>query len=656
MILHELVLRNVGTFKGRQAIDLTPPGAERPIVLVGGLNGAGKTTILESIQLVLYGPLVQNTGRRAGGYDSFLRRLIHRGVPADEGAAIELTFSAYQGGQERRYWIQRSWKSVGASIREILLVFLDGKFSQSLTSTWNEHVETFLPRGIAGLFFFDSEQIEALADLDRSQQVLRAALDALLGLDLVEQLSNDLSVLKRRRRSNGLPDDLRQRIDEAKQLETVSRQAHEDASLALASKRTRLEKCQRDLEKASENFRAAGGELFEQRETLEGTAAATRSDLGRTEDEIRQELGTVSPLLLVPDLLAQTSEQAAREVRAQREAVLVESLASRDSALLDLLASHHAEDSVLLAAREFLKDDRTQRRVAASTQKLLGVTDDSAFQGLISTSLPESRRRLAAAVARRDELRAELEQGERTLAAIPDSEVLAGIISQRGQARDAVLRAQAGVEIAEEQLAKAATDMDKAAAAHESALDKAALANLALDDDRRLVEHIDRVRSTLVALRTEATRRHLSIISDLVLQALRQLLRKEQLVTDVAIDPQSHTVRLTGPDGRTLATKDLSAGERQLLAIALLWGLARAAGQPLPVVIDTPLGRLDGSHRGHLLERYFPQASHQVVLLSTDTEIDAEAIGKLAPYVGRSYRLEFDSTQNATSVVEGYWW
>lgn len=91
-----------------------------------------------------------------------------------------------------------------------------------------------------------------------------------------------------------------------------------------------------------------------------------------------------------------------------------------------------------------------------------------------------------------------------------------------------------------------------------------------------------------------------------------------------------------------------------MLAVALLWGLARAARQPLPVVIDTPLGRLDSSHRGNLIERYFPYVSHQVLLLSTDTEITSEACKQLAPYIGRSYRLEFDRTKAATTVHPGY--
>ena len=100
----------------------------------------------------------------------------------------------------------------------------------------------------------------------------------------------------------------------------------------------------------------------------------------------------------------------------------------------------------------------------------------------------------------------------------------------------------------------------------------------------------------------------------------------------------------------------LSAGERQLLAISLLWGLARASGRPLPTIIDTPLGRLDSSHRRHMIDRYFPVASHQVILLSTDEEIDIESLERLLPYVGRRYYLQFDETSRSTMITEGYFW
>lgn len=656
MILNELVLHNVGTFAGRHVIDLTPPSANRPIVLVGGLNGAGKTTILESIQLALYGPLAHGSGRRRGSYDSFLRGLIHRGVPASEGAAIELTFTAHQEGAEHSYWIRRSWKSTGASIREILLVSVDGRHNQALTSTWSEHVETFLPRGIAGLFFFDGEQIEALADLERSRQVLSSALAALLGLDLVERLATDLSVLRRRHRGEQVPTNLRDSIDEKRQLVTAHRQATEAATEAEAARRTELERCQKLFFEKTELYRAAGGDLLEQRESSEATAAMVRAGLARCEDEVRHELAEASPLLLLGGLLGQLAEQVRREATARRDALMVEAFMARDDTLLQLLRDVKVQGATIGAVERFLTTDREQRRTSAETEEIVGLADPSTVDSLLSSVLPDARRRLESALEHRATLRSERDQAERVLAAIPDPEALAPLQQQREGARDDLFRAEAAMAVAGEMLQSARTDWAKANAAYEGALDSAAQANLAADDDRRLVEHVDRVRATLNSLRVAATRRHLEWISQLILEALGILLRKEQLITDVQIDPESHTVSLTGVNGHALPATDLSAGERQLLAVALLWGLARAAGQPLPVVIDTPLGRLDGSHRKHLLDRYFPQASHQVVLLSTDTEIDEEAYARIAPHVGRAYHLVFDPATNATHVEDGYFW
>ena len=655
MILNELVLHNVGTFAGRHVIDLTPPSADKPIVLIGGLNGAGKTTFLESIQLALYGSLAHGTGRRAGGYENYLRGLIHRGVPASEGAAIELTFTAHQEGKEHSYTLRRSWKSAGASIRELLLVSVDGRYEQSLTSTWSEYVETFLPRGIAGLFFFDGEQIEALSDMDRSRQVLSSALAALLGLDLVERLSTDLTVLKRRHRGAKVPDGLRQSVEEKNQLLTASRRAEEAAVQAEAGRRTEMERRQKVLLEATEAYRAAGGDLLDRRESAEAAAGIVRSGLAQCEEQIRQEISGASPLLQLDGLLKQLSDQVRREAETERNALMVEAFEARDSAVLRKLRGTNVEAAAVTAVEQFLRSDREGRRVFTDAEKIIGLRDPSGLEALLAT-LPDARRRLQSAVDRREELRAELDQAERVLAAIPDPEALAPLRQQREDARNEFLRAEAAYTVAVELVASTRAGWAKASAAYEAALDKASLVNLAADDDLRLVEHVDRVRATLEDLRIAAARRHLKRISQLILEALGMLLRKDKLITDVQINPETHEVSLTGADGRPLLAKDLSAGERQLLAVALLWGLARASGQPLPVVIDTPLGRLDGSHREHLLERYFPNASHQVLLLSTDTEIDEEAFARISPRTGRTYHLEFDAAANATRVETGYFW
>jgi DNA sulfur modification protein DndD len=183
------------------------------------------------------------------------------------------------------------------------------------------------------------------------------------------------------------------------------------------------------------------------------------------------------------------------------------------------------------------------------------------------------------------------------------------------------------------------------------------LARLAeIEDGRerheRITQHAERARRTLDLLGERVARRHVGRISDYTMQCLEQLLRKDRLIESVAIDPETFAVSLLGSHG-DLQPGVLSAGERQLTALALLWALARAAGLPLPVVIDTPLGRLDAGHRKHVVERYLPAAGHQVVVLSTDTEIDEELYARLKPSVGAERSLEIDG-DGRTAIADGY--
>ena len=131
-------------------------------------------------------------------------------------------------------------------------------------------------------------------------------------------------------------------------------------------------------------------------------------------------------------------------------------------------------------------------------------------------------------------------------------------------------------------------------------------------------------------------------LSGLITESFRFLLAEE---VDGRADPDRsgdvchHPVR---PRGTALAKERLSEGEKQIFAISVLWGLARASSRPLPAVIDTPMARLDATHRRNLVERYFPNASHQVVILSTDTEVDRDYYQALQPHIARAYHLNYD--------------
>ena len=126
MILEELHLKNFGAFRDPEPIRLRPSDSSRPVILVGALNGSGKTTILEALQLCLFGKRSRPARSFQGGYSSYLSSLIHHSSSANEGTHIRLEFSTGQGNSHRRYEVLRSWAQKGDRVVEYLDVSCDG--------------------------------------------------------------------------------------------------------------------------------------------------------------------------------------------------------------------------------------------------------------------------------------------------------------------------------------------------------------------------------------------------------------------------------------------------------------------------------------------------------------------------------------------------
>jgi DNA sulfur modification protein DndD len=174
------------------------------------------------------------------------------------------------------------------------------------------------------------------------------------------------------------------------------------------------------------------------------------------------------------------------------------------------------------------------------------------------------------------------------------------------------------------------------------------------EEDARLARLLVRTQATMDRYLQRATQRKIDRLAQLVAESFRYLLRKETLVRQVRIDPDTFAVTLYDDRGRAISKQRLSEGEKQIFAISVLWGLSRAAARPLPAIIDTPMARLDSAHRDKLVERYFPHASHQVIVLSTDTEIDRDYFNSLQPHVARAYHLNYDDRKKLTVAEGGY--
>lgn len=655
MIFDELTLNNVGVFRGAHTFALTPPSPNKPVILVGGLNGCGKTTLLESIHLALYGPLARTSTRRGlGGYSGYLRQLIHRGQST---ATIELAFHAYQEGQAHSYRIRRAWVANGDSVRETLEIKIDGQLDRAFTDRWAEHVEAFIPRGVADLFFFDGEKIEALADPDTARDVLRTAVGALLGLDLVDRLATDLSVVSRQHKEKSAAPDVQHAITAAQE-KIAHLRADETATLQEAANlRGQLERADKHLFQIEERFRLDGGELFEQRKNLEAQRSSVERDLDAVRARLRKLAEGFGPLLLVAPQIAHLLERSGTELDASRQGQLVQLLAERDQLVMDQLRTARTSAKAISAIEEQLREDRARREHLAATDLITGLDEEGRSSiAAISQQLAATSDQIRDALDQHAVVLANLEQVTRNLEAVPTQDALRELLEQRAAAREAREAALTALTQAEERLGYLRARRAEEDRTYERQLERAAEAAGDMEDAQRIVEHAQLVQDTLAEFRVRAAHKHLERIETLVLESLKRLMRKDNLISELSIDPKTFELELRQPDGQSLRPDALSAGERQLLAVSLLWGLAQASGRPLPIIVDTPLGRLDSHHRQHLIERYFPHASHQVMLLSTDTEIDTAAMASLKPRLGHVYHLLQDAASNATSVERGYFW
>ncbi|MFG3443056.1 DNA sulfur modification protein DndD [Nonomuraea sp. NPDC047897] len=655
MLLHEITLENFGAYKGKQSLSLSPkPG--RPIILIGGLNGCGKTTLLDAIQLALYGARARCSGRGNRSYEAFLRDSVNRQATPKQ-AGVKLWFSTTLEGEQRHYRIERYWKISGKTVPESLEVFVNGEYDRAISETWANYVEDLLPLEVASLFFFDGEKIESLADPERAAPVIESAVQSLLGVSTVEQLRTDLLALQRRQKVTKQDEAVLGQIAAIEAQLEETELAKADALQHVAAVRADLLHAKKELKDIETKFAKQGGDLFQRRAELQ----AHRDQAERRLAAVRETLASAVaagplPLLLLQPRFAALKSQVEKEQEATRAEQMLGALQERDTKLLALLGE--AQDTTALKqVAEFLEKDRSTWSSKAETPKPIQMSSTGIKQlQLLDSVLTTETHRGRELLAESANLRRQLDTLDRQLAGVPAEDAIADLIAQQEKARQKVTDLERELRAVEEAHAAHTREHEQLVTARDRAYSKRAIDIAKIEHRSRVVSYSERARNTLEKFGELLLKRHINRLEVAVLDSFTRLMRKDGLVKDLRIDTSKFTLVLINEDGEELNPTRLSAGERQLLAVSLLWGLARVAGNRLPSVIDTPLGRLDSRHRQNLVTRYFPQASHQVLLLSTDEEITDDLLKSLIPSIAQTYTLVHDDKTFTTTVERGYGW
>ncbi len=665
MIIDEIVLTNVGPYAGENRIQLTPHGKRKPITLLHAHNGGGKTTILDALNLCLFGKHAPLAKQGSHAYPEYLKRMIWDGASPEGGASICTQIRYQRRGVERVERIERHWHFAGSTLREDCLISVrekGGEFKTDgvLSERAYEHIEELLPVRLASLFFFDGERIRDLAHPEKSRELLRTALHALLGLDLVDQLDADLITLTRRTQVSSAKSEMSgAKADaEAAEQELADKEDHLRAlkgdEAALQAQISQLDERVRGAE---QTLQANGGDLISLRSTVEREKALAEQSEAYAAERLRTALAGDAPLVLVREALSCIVEASAVEERAKEAQVVLGVLENRDTRMLQWLDTH-VDAHLVAEIRTRLDQDRGEWRSLAATS--VGMVYDltpparADLRGLLDQGIERALGEVRTAHAEIRTHREAMVTHDRILSRIPTRESVDDVLQELTQAQAARASVQERLNETQRRIKEATSQRDRQAKMYERLVTKISVMGIENERLARRVQAAQTATACLARFRTAVLHRHVRQIAHHVTESYRRLLHKKSLIKSVQIDPDTYAITLVSGGSRqeqVIPIDDLSAGECQLLATSLLWGLAKASHRPLPMVIDTPVGRLDDSHRTNLLEFYFPKASHQVVLLSTDTEIVGKDQRTLAPYVSRFITLKHDEARNRTVVT-----
>ncbi|KMJ46475.1 DNA repair protein [Xenorhabdus khoisanae] len=659
MLIKQLVLRNFRVFSGTHTIDLAPRKRQheihdRPIVLFGGLNGAGKTSILSAIRLSLYGRLAFNHTIQQQEYIEQLSALIHNGnnqSERPEEASIELTFTYNKEGKESEFTVTRSWKK---GKKDRLSLQQDGLVLNELNyEQCQGFLNELIPHGVADLFFFDGEKIAELAE-DESGNILRTAMRRLLGLDLISKLRNDLIIYIKRQQSTQLEGNLQHRLSEleekSKEFAFKTEEYLEEADIL----KSRIDFLTKDIAKHEGLLSAQGGSFAQTKEQEQKKIDELIKEKERIEKALRHEFDGTLPYALAPKTLSFLLEKISQESEIKQ----AKSFEKELNNFLNLLRSDLAlrSSTTNKIATEAITDNLNEYMAHKPKGELLfDISDREAgmLQQSIEQDSQKSWQRFDDYRIQLTDIEQQLEQSAANIARAPENEQLMDIFQnirdldkKRNDTRQKYTLALEEAQKCKQQQLDCARQIQKL---HDSARNKYGLMS-SLKNAEETINMLERYSEVLTQARVKKLTKNFE-------EAYQKLARKEDLQLHAHINPETFDVELIDENQSIINRKSLSAGEKQIYAIAILEALAKTSGQELPVIIDTPLGRLDSKHRDNLINYYFPYASHQVVLLSTDTEVDERYfVDQLRDDISHTYQIVFNAKTKSSSLKSGYFW
>lgn len=662
MILQRFRIHNLFSYYGPCEFDLSPSGDGHNVLLIWGRNGYGKTSFLNSLKLLLT------------GVSDDLRATVHSGrnfkrdhyllgmgeewigifnrqarVAGEKTFGVELEWREAAGTVKA----ERRWTLDKDGVEEILRVTPDfgaplEDFNGDVEGEARSFIQSRLPETVMPFFIYDGERVQQMAEANREGQMhqIEQLLD-LADIDVVnEYLGKNLTTWRRESNDasqheinamklavqsgeeklaglNGEQKGLEEEITETeytiKRLD-VALQARRQ--FALQSEEAQLSAKRGQASARLEERTTAFFETFTRDApltllpTLLGTASHELEKIAthpnrRLKDEMTRIFAALPERLFteppspVPALTPEQDQFLRRKLARVLDSYQPE---PQDMAFgLFHLAPMKAE-AVLKVIEDYRHDQRKRSQWAGDLAEIRRLKAElleiDRKRNDVSNLAPQERQLFEERMAERASLEARKSDLERRIGGLGEQKTV--LVREQNTKRDRL------------------RELEKRLGDARAAGDK-------LKIGQRLSKALEAYRSLLKARRRED-------IETAINSRFAELMTSHGLIRHIRVN-DDFSLHYLDANEQPVGMGNISAGMKQLVAQALLWGLKDVSGREAPVVVDTPLARIDRQHQENLLTRYYPKAGPQVIVLPTDSELDREKYALIKPHVYREYHL-----------------
>ncbi|BCK76633.1 hypothetical protein AA0242T_2911 [Acetobacter aceti NRIC 0242] len=686
MHLRSIVLRDWRAYSGAVRFDFPAPTDRKNVVLIGARNGYGKTSLFHAIVLGLFGqsgmPLIATaefggttTDRLQVSYSTFMQGVLNKRALADgrTSCSVELVFDDDEGQPlvlQRTWWFtaggqfkpfEEDPRAFAGTVRKAVG---PARLTGAERIDWfKDYVaSTFLPYYLGWFFLFDGEMVGTFAEREMATQV-KVGVEGLLGLPVLRDLASDLrDYAKSKGKPSGTTGDTVVRLEqEVEDLDKDILDSNEKAiamEAHIASMESEQDRLTRDLMSYGNGTQANLQELLQR-------IQQHRSDLDAARSRLQAMLvGDLALALCGRELRAETAERLRKEDRREQW----EAGKAQGDSRLDTFVSalgKTVEDVIPPLVDE--QRDAVMDKVRLVWDKLWNPPDDDTAPEfrhpyLTGFERQKTRERLIAldglaagrVVSVLDEETVHETQikrleGEvnRTQSVAPDLDIKRARLAEMSATLGSLQRDIGGVR---SHLELARTERDKKRAQ----LGKLRSELGAAAPGLRRAAKAEQIAALLDAIGADAVPSQIGAVAEAMTAAYKAIAHKGARIDHIDIDGDCN-VRMLSKSGRDVREVLPSAGEKQVFTQALITAVVQVSRRTFPMIVDTPMGRLDEEHRKNVL-KHLAKNNGQVILLSTDSEVVGEYFDVIRPRILKTYTIqhEDDVEFGHSWPVEGY--